>query len=293
VLPRLKIETPARIGRRARLDFPVSRHISTGHELENVIGRKDGPDHERITVNSVASRTHRIDPSAESNARRDELIVSHLPLVKHVIGRLIGELPRGIDVENLESAGVLGLVESARKFDPCRNTQFKTFAYLRIRGSILDELRRNSPLPQHMLERVGRIRKACRKLEAPVTVEMLVAETGLTTDEVADALAAERFTRMVSWEQTAQPNSMNPMESMAPPHAEVERWEAIRELGEAIEQLKPRERIAVTLYYREEMRLKEIREIMQLSPSRISRLLSRAIFELGEKLRAKLAIGAV
>ena len=225
-------------------------------------------------------------------ARRDELIVSHLPLVKHVIGRLIGELPPGIDVENLESAGVLGLVESAGKFDPNRNTQFKTYAYMRIRGSILDELRRNSPLPQHMLERVSLIRKAQRTLPGPVTVEMLVEETGLSTDEVSDALAAERFSRMVSWEQTAQPNSMNPMESMAPPHAEVERWEAVQQLGDAIEQLKPRERLAVTLYYREELRLKEIGEIMQLSPSRISRLLSRAIFELGEKLRVKLAIHA-
>lgn len=225
-------------------------------------------------------------------ARRDELIVSHLPLVKHVIGRLIGELPPGIDVENLESAGVLGLVESAGKFDPNRNTQFKTYAYMRIRGSILDELRRNSPLPQHMLERVSLIRKAQRKLPPPVTVEMLVEETGLSTDEVSDALAAERFSRMVSWEQTAQPNNMNPMESMAPPYAEVERWEAVQQLGDAIEQLKPRERLAVTLYYREELRLKEIGEIMQLSPSRISRLLSRAIFELGEKLRVKLAIPA-
>lgn len=224
--------------------------------------------------------------------RRDELIVSHLPLVKHVIGRLIGELPPGIDVENLESAGVLGLVESAGKFDPNRNTQFKTYAYMRIRGSILDELRRNSPLPQHMLERVSLIRKAQRKLPGPVTVEMLVEETGLSTDEVSDALAAERFSRMVSWEQTAQPNNMNPMESMAPPYAEVERWEAVQQLGDAIEQLKPRERLAVTLYYREELRLKEIGEIMQLSPSRISRLLSRAIFELGEKLRVKLAIHA-
>ena len=225
-------------------------------------------------------------------SRRDELIVSHLPLVKHVIGRLIGELPPGIDVENLESAGVLGLVESAGKYDPTRNTQFKTFAYLRIRGAILDELRRNSPLPQHMLERVSLIRKAHRKLEAPVTVEMLVAETGLSADEVSDALAAERFSRMVSWEQKATPEGWNPVESMAPPHAELERWEAIQQLGEAIEQLKPRERLAVTLYYREELRLKEIGEIMQLSPSRISRLLSRAIFELGESLRAKLALGA-
>lgn len=232
------------------------------------------------------------DARVQDRVRRDELIVSHLPLVKHVIGRMIGELPPGIDVDNLESAGVLGLVESAGKYDPNRNTQFKTYAYMRIRGSILDELRRNSPLPQHMLERVAIIRKAHRKLEAPVTVEMLVAATGLSADEVSDALAAERFSRMVSWEQTAQPNGWNPLESMAPPYAEAERWEAIQQLGEAIHLLNPRERLAVTLYYREELRLKEIGAIMQLSPSRISRLLSRAIFELGEMLRVKLAIGA-
>ena len=83
--------------------------------------------------------------------KRDELIVAHpAPLVKHVIGRLVGGLPAGReDVENLESAGVLGLVEAAAKYDPTRNAQFKTFAYMRVRGAILDELRRNSPLPQH------------------------------------------------------------------------------------------------------------------------------------------------
>ena len=66
--------------------------------------------------------------------RRDELIMSHLPLVKHVIGRLVSEMPAGVDIENLESAGVLGLVEAAAKFDADRNTQFKTFAYLHARS---------------------------------------------------------------------------------------------------------------------------------------------------------------
>ena len=92
--------------------------------------------------------------------KRDALILSHLPLVKHVIGRLVGELPPGVDVENLEAAGVLGLVEAAGKYDPGRNTLFKTFAYIRIRGAVLDELRRASPLPQQMLERVSAVRKA-------------------------------------------------------------------------------------------------------------------------------------
>lgn len=220
-------------------------------------------------------------------AKRDELIVSHLPLVKHVIGRLVGNLPPGVDVENLESAGVLGLVEAAGKFDPTRNAQFKTFAYLRIRGAILDEIRRNSPLPQHMLERVSLIRKAYRTLPQPVTVEALAGATGLGYDEVSDALAAERFSRQVSWEQTAEPNGFFPAHAAEPPDAEVERWEAVQQLGEAIEALDPKERLAVTLYYKEDLRLKEIAEVMRLSPSRISRLISKATFELGEALRAK------
>ena len=98
-----------------------------------------------------------------TQSKRDDLILSHLPLVKHVIGRLVGELPPGVDVENLESAGVLGLVEAAGKFDPTRNAQFKTYAYLRIRGAIYDELRRNSPLrlfAYHLLLRLPSLR--CR-----------------------------------------------------------------------------------------------------------------------------------
>ncbi len=222
--------------------------------------------------------------------RRDELILSNLPLVKHVIGRLVGGLPPGVDVENLESAGVLGLVEAAGKFDPARNAQFKTFAYLRVRGAILDELRRNSPLPQHMLERVALVRKAQRDLPPPVTVEALAAATGLSPDEVADALAAEKFGRTVSWEQATDPAGFGPATAADGPDAEAERAEAVQQLADAIESLPPKERLAVTLYYREDLRLKEIAEVMKLSPSRISRLITKATFELGERLRDKVGV---
>jgi RNA polymerase sigma factor for flagellar operon FliA len=225
-------------------------------------------------------------------SRRDDLILGHLPLVKHVIGRIVGELPRGVDVENLESAGVLGLVEAASKFDPTRNAQFKTFAYMRIRGAIVDELRRNSPLPQQMHQRVALVRKACRSLPAPVTVEALAAATGLTEDEVADTLAAERFAKTTSWDQATEATGLEPAGTTKEPSTEVERAEAAQQLADAIEALEPKERMVVTLYYREDLRLKEIAEVMKLSVSRISRLLSKATFELGELLRAKRA-GAV
>jgi RNA polymerase sigma factor for flagellar operon FliA len=219
--------------------------------------------------------------------RRDELILGHLPLVKHVIGRLLGDLPASADAENLESAGILGLVEAAAKFDPTRNAQFKTFAYLRIRGAIVDELRRNSPLPQHVLGRVAQLRKAYRALPYPVTAEALAAATGMTLDEVADTLAAERFARTMSWEQAAEPNGLEPVATAGPAEDEVERVESVQQLSEAIEALPEKERLAVTLYYRQDLRLKEIAEVMKLSVSRVSRLLTKALFELGELLRAR------
>lgn len=217
--------------------------------------------------------------------RRDELIVGHLPLVKHVIGRLLGDLPSSADAENLESAGVLGLVEAASKFDPTRNAQFKTFAYLRIRGAIVDELRRNSPLPQHVLARVALVRKAYRTLPHPITVEALAAETGLTLDEVADTLAAERFAKTTSWEQAAEPSGLEPAAPADTPEDEAERAERASQLAEAIQALPEKERKAVTMYYQQDMRLKEIASVLGLSVSRVSRLLSKALFELGEQMR--------
>ncbi len=222
--------------------------------------------------------------------KRDELIVSHLPLVKHVIGRLLGEVPPGVDVENLESAGVLGLVEAAAKFDPTNGAQFKTFAYLRIRGAIVDEMRRNSPLPQHVHVRLTAVRRALRTLPHPITVEAIATATGLTEDEVSDTLAAERFAKTTSWDQTAEPNGFEPAGATEEPFAELERAEATQQLADAIEALDPRERLVVTLYYREELRLKEIAEVVKLSVSRVSRLLSKATFELGERLKALRAV---
>jgi RNA polymerase sigma factor for flagellar operon FliA len=219
--------------------------------------------------------------------KRDELIVSHLPLVKHVLGRVICDLFPGADMENLESAGILGLVEAANKFDPAHKTQFKTFAYLRVRGAILDELRRNCPLPQQMIERVSKVKKAYRMLEAPVTVEMLAVATKMTEDEVTETLTAMRLTKMISWEQTAQPNGLAMAEHQEAPEAELERWEQIEQLTEAIESLDERSRSVMVMYYKEDMRLKEISKVLGLSESRVSRIMTAATFELGERLRAK------
>jgi RNA polymerase sigma factor for flagellar operon FliA len=223
-----------------------------------------------------------------SRQRRDELILAHLPLVRHVAGKLAAQLPPGIDLENLESAGVLGLVEAANSYDPGRGSQFKTHAYTRIRGAILDELRRNCPLPQHVLQRVVQVREAYKRLPAPVSVDALAAATGLTTEDVADCLASIRMTRMVSWDASTERMVGTRLDERQPqPQASAEQSEEATLLHEAIGSLPERERIAVTLYYLEDLRLKEIGKVLELSESRVSRVLNAALFHLGETMRAR------
>jgi RNA polymerase sigma factor for flagellar operon FliA len=217
---------------------------------------------------------------------RNELIESHLGLVRHILGKLVAQLPRGVDVENLESAGTLGLVEAANKFDPERGNKFETYAYTRIRGAILDELRRNCPLPQHVLERVAKLRRAYEGLPPGATVEQLAAASGLTDDEVADCLAAMRLTRLSSW-QGGDPIDACLADRADPPDVMAERVEQKELLADAIEALPERERLVVTLYYTEDLRLKEIGTLLNLSESRVSRVLNAALFQLGEYMRAR------
>jgi RNA polymerase sigma factor for flagellar operon FliA len=216
--------------------------------------------------------------------RRDRLILEHLALVRHLVGKMTAELPPGIDEDNLESAGVLGLVEAAQHFDPERGVQFKTYAYTRIRGAVLDELRRNCPLPQQILQQVARVRRAYDELPPPVTTHALAAATGLSEEEVADCLAAIRLTRLLSWEDYAQPLGTR-LDDGGRPDRLAEKAEQKQLLVEALAALDERERMIVTLYYLEDLRQKEIGEVLRLSESRVSRLLSAALFHLGEYMR--------
>lgn len=224
--------------------------------------------------------------SLAQQSQREQLILAHLPLVRHIAGKLLAQLPPGLDVENLEAAGVLGLVEAAAHFDVGRGTQFNTYAYPRIRGAILDELRRNSPLPQHALENVARVRRAYEELPAPVRVEDLVRATGLTAEEVADSLAAIRLTSLLSWQEGREQAITVLDRREQRPESRLEQEEERALLSAALAALAERERLIVTLYYLEDLRLKEIGRLLQLSESRVSRLLNTALFHLGEYVRA-------
>jgi len=215
---------------------------------------------------------------------RDELVLNHLWLVRHIVGKQIARLPAGVDRENLEAAGVLGLVEAASRFDSSRGVAFKAYSSVRIRGAVLDELRRGCPLPQAMLRQVTMVAKAKENLPPPVSVDDLAKATGLGKDQVLDCLAALPLTQVGSLDQIGGDWFCDELD---PPDVMAERKDQKRILANAIEALAERDRLIVTLYYMEDLRLKEIGQILKLSESRVSRLLTAAQFQLREYIRAR------
>ncbi len=216
--------------------------------------------------------------------RRNALITQNLDYVRHILARLVAELPPGIDEENLLSAGTLGLIEAANKFDPNRGVAFKTFAYPRVRGSIVDELRRNCPLPQRVLDNMSLIRAARLALPAPTTIDLLAEYTGLSLKEVEECIQAARLTASISIANSEE--SLVGKQTTESAESKVEATEVREIIADSLASLPERERICVTLYYLQDLRLKEIGAVLEISASRVSRILSRGEFQLREKLRS-------
>ncbi|QDT56220.1 RNA polymerase sigma factor FliA [Caulifigura coniformis] len=219
-----------------------------------------------------------------SRNSRDQLIVDHLEFVRHVLGRIVSGLPKGIDCENLEAAGVLGLVEAAGQFDAARGVAFKTYSFPRIRGAILDELRRNCPLPQQMLQRWSVIRRAAGGTTSLPDSEILAQRTGLSIDEIDECMEAIRLTRPESWREEM---SSGGVYHRVDPAEGIEKADQSRLLADAIEQLPRTDRLVVSMYHLDDMRLKEIGEVLNLSESRVSRILSRAEQRLRDSMRRR------
>lgn len=207
---------------------------------------------------------------------RERLILDHLEDVRHILGRIAARLPADVDRQNLESAGVLGLVEAAGQFDSSRGVDFGAFARLRIRGAILDELRRNCPLPQRMLKRMSVVKNAWLRLDPPVTSAAVAHITGLTVAEVDECRQAAALIRQEPWTDDLGDSLVDRNSSPSDGIDSVTKQEERARLADAIERLPRRERLVLTLYYLEDLRLREIAETLHLSESRVSRLLSRA-----------------
>jgi len=225
-----------------------------------------------------------------SEQERERLILEHVPLLHHIVGRLALELPARIERDDLVGFGMLGLIGAADSFDPSRGLQFSTYAFPRIRGAILYELRKADFLPRGRREKVRELDRVVRELEqqegAPPSPESIAARLGCSLDEVDEILVSARTSAVASLdegpsEQLAQlvgdPRCDDPVDSAE--------WLETKELlVEAIAELPEVEQSVITLYYAEGLLLREIGEVLGVTESRVSQIHSRAIFRLNQRL---------
>ena len=228
---------------------------------------------------------------------RDRLILTYAPLVKYVAGRLGSGLPAHVDDDDLVSYGLLGLMGAIERYDPDQNVKFETYAIARIRGSIIDELRAMDWVPRSVRSRAREIERTIGDLESRLgrapTDEEIARRLGITEDELGDSLTAISRSSIAALDElwTVSPQGdqvalIDTIEDTSGPNpqsalAESEMKEAV---GEAIARLPEREKLVVTLYYYEELTLREIGEVLGVTESRVSQLHTKAILRLKSRL---------
>ena len=227
-------------------------------------------------------------------SERDLLVLDHVPLLKHVVGRMSFDLPGGLERDDLFGIGMLGLIAAADSWEPGRGLQFSTYAYTRIRGAILDELRRTDFLPRGRRERVRELEAALVRLEQesghPPSPEELAEAMGVTPEEIDEILLSAASAGAVSLDDgpseallglLSDPKSNDPVGS-----AEWEELKAL--LVRSITELPDPERTVITLYYGEELLLREIAEVLEVTESRVSQIHTRALYRLNRAITPSL-----
>ncbi len=230
-----------------------------------------------------------------SPAERDRLVEQFLPLVRYVVARLPVTMPGSLDRDDFYSVGVMGLMHAAATFDPGRGASFKTFAYTAIRGAILDEVRKHDPVPRNRRDRLRKMERTSSAMHAELdrepTLAELAAAMGCSERELDEDLQALHTCRTLSLdEQYGGEEDGGALSSQIADHASVDPGafaddrESLELLTKAIAQLPETDRHVVVLYYHEQLYLKEIGQILGVTESRVSQILSRAV----ERLRLKL-----
>ncbi len=239
-------------------------------------------------------------------ALRDRLILTYAPLVKFVAGRISSGLPAHVDENDLVSYGLLGLIGAIERYDPDCDVKFETYAIARIKGSIIDELRSMDWVPRSVRARARQIERAIAQLEAQLhrapTDEEIAAKLGISEEELNESLsdisrssiaALDELWTLASGsgDQVALIDTIEDVQGPEP-QAALDETETREALAEAIAALPERERIVVTLYYYEELTLREIGEVLGVTESRVSQLHTKAILRLRARLGGTASRGA-
>ncbi len=228
---------------------------------------------------------------------RDRMVKQYAPLVKYVAGKVAVGMPQNVEFDDLVGYGVFGLFDAIEKFDPDKHVKFKTYAVTRIRGAIFDELRAIDWVPRSVRQKSREIEDAIRRLEASLgraaTDAEVAREMNMTDKEFEKTMLRVSGTSILSLNDVWYTGEDNDKVSIADsiespdnfnPDNIVEKEEVKRVIIQSIQELPEKEKTVLVLYYYEDLTLKEIGKVLEVTESRVSQLHTKAIMRLRAKL---------
>ncbi len=230
------------------------------------------------------------NPQAEL---REKIIIEYAPLVKVVAGRLSMYLGYNVEYEDLVSYGIFGLIDAIDKFDLKKDVKFETYASLRIRGSILDQIRKMDWIPRTVRQKRKKIEEAIRQIETRTgknaTDEEIARELGIEETELNDWQVQLNVTNVVSLNEFLEQGGDTVMDAkgnsqFVQPEDFIQQEELKKFLKESMDLLTEKERNVICLYYYDDMTLKEISNILEVSESRVSQLHTKALMKMRRKM---------
>ena len=250
----------------------------------------------------MASKPRVVEEIEITTENREEVIIKYSPMIKYVANRIAMRLPPHIEVDDLISVGVLGLMDAITKYDSSRGAKFKTYAEFRVRGAILDELRSLDWVPRSIRQKASQVDKVVQGLQAKLRRqpedEEVAKEMGLSLDQFHETLNETKSIPIFSLEDLGIAKESGDQQSLldclagkadADPQTQIRLVELKEIIAKAIDALPEKERLMVSLYYYEELTMKEIGAVLDITESRVSQIHSKAVYRLRTKLKAIIA----
>ncbi len=218
---------------------------------------------------------------------QDDLVSDNISLVKRIAYHLVARLPSNIELNDLMQTGMIGLLEAANNFDSSRGASFDTYAGIRIRGAMLDEVRKQDWTPRSVHQKQRQVAETVREIESetgrPAEGQEIANRLGLSLDDYHDILRDTAGCRLFSLDETMEEPGFGrdlPASNLDTPAQAFTQNQLRKEVAQAIEKLPEREQMVMSLYYERELNLKEIGEVLGVSESRVCQIHGQALIRL-------------